>query len=175
MKIRRLTPTSRKKLQKPWGILIRGSPEQILEEFRKMVKEEKPSKIISVGDKVSQFLAAHGFPVHMFIVDGKVMRKPVVLSVLSADEVLRVENPAGVITEQAFNTVMRAASRNRRIKIFVEGEEDLLAVPAALGAPEGAFLVYGQPGEGMVVVKVTAELKRLAREIYEEMEEVSKS
>lgn len=175
MKIRRLTHTLRKKLQKPWGVLIRGSAEQILDKFRRMVEEEKPSKIISVGDKVSQFLAAHGFNVQLFIIDGKVMRKPTALSLLSTDETLRVENPAGVITEQAFDTVMRAASQNLRIKILVEGEEDLLAIPAVLGAPKGAFLIYGQPGEGIVVVKVTADLKRLAREIYEKMEKVSKS
>ena len=39
--------------------------------------------------------------------------------------------------------------------LLVDGEEDLATLPAVLAAPDGASVVYGQPGEGMVLVTVT--------------------
>jgi len=56
--------------------------------------------------------------------------------------------------------------------IVVEGEEDLLALPAVLEAPDQAFVIYGQPLQGIVVIVATASVKaeveaiigRMARE-----------
>jgi uncharacterized protein (UPF0218 family) len=54
-------------------------------------------------------------------------------------------------------------------KIIVEGEEDLAALPALMLAPEGALVLYGQPGEGIVAVRAGRESASRAREIYSRM------
>jgi hypothetical protein len=46
--------------------------------------------------------------------------------------------------------------------ILVEGEEDLAVIPLILAAPEGAMVLYGQPGEGVVVCEVTDAAKEKA-------------
>ncbi len=59
--------------------------------------------------------------------------------------------------------------------MVVDGEEDLLTLVAVLCAPENSLVVYGQPHEGIVVVKVTEKTKRKIRRIVEAMETFSKS
>ena len=135
-----------------------------------MIQEAKPQKIICVGDKVSETLVRHGFDVQLFIVDGKIMRQSTVLQNFQVEKVLRVRNPAGMITEEAFHIVMEAAKGTQRTSVLVDGEEDLLVIPAVLGAPENAFVIYGQPHEGIVVVQATAKIKKLTRKILGEME-----
>lgn len=46
--------------------------------------------------------------------------------------------------------------------ILIDGEEDLLVLPAIIYAPLGARVYYGQPGEGLVEVVVTHRKKRQA-------------
>jgi uncharacterized protein (UPF0218 family) len=53
--------------------------------------------------------------------------------------------------------------------IVVDGEEDLLTLAAVLFAPDKAFVVYGQPHEGVVVVKVTEEKRAEAQELLDSM------
>ena len=57
-----------------------------------------------------------------------------------------------------------------RIRIEVEGEEDLAALPAILMAPAGANVIYGLPSHGMVVVKVGEKEKEVVRKFIEKME-----
>jgi uncharacterized protein (UPF0218 family) len=57
----------------------------------------------------------------------------------------------------------------------VDGEEDLLTLVAVLYAPENAVVVYGQPYEGIVLVKVSPEKKAEALEFLKAMENCSKS
>ncbi|MCW4027273.1 MAG: GTP-dependent dephospho-CoA kinase family protein, partial [Candidatus Bathyarchaeota archaeon] len=58
-----------------------------------------------------------------------------------------------------------------RVKVLVEGEEDLLTLVAVLSAPLGSLVVYGQPRTGIVGVGVTEAAKRKFRGIVERMEE----
>jgi uncharacterized protein (UPF0218 family) len=53
--------------------------------------------------------------------------------------------------------------------LHVEGEEDLAAVPAVIVAPAGASVVYGQPGEGMVLVDAD-EVRDEARDLLRRMD-----
>lgn len=61
-------------------------------------------------------------------------------------------------------------AREEPTTILVEGEEDLVALPAIAVAPEGAHVVYGQPGEGMVHVDVTDDHRREMRDLLERFE-----
>jgi uncharacterized protein (UPF0218 family) len=55
------------------------------------------------------------------------------------------------------------------VVIRVEGEEDLLALPAAMLAAVGSMIIYGQPLVGLVVIRVTPETRSEVRELMESM------
>ncbi|MEM3769930.1 MAG: DUF359 domain-containing protein [Candidatus Bathyarchaeia archaeon] len=162
--------TLRRKLKKPLGTLIRGSFEETIQKFKQIVDDEKPPRIISIGDAVSKSLVENGISLNLIIVDNRVMRENITPVPLSAEVEKRVKNPAGSITFEALNTIKETLEDNRKTKIVVEGEEDLLALCAILYAPENSFVVYGQPHEGMVAVKVTKQKKREVARILKAME-----
>ena len=64
-----------------------------------------------------------------------------------------------------------------QVETFVNGqplstaEEDLLAIPAILESPDKAFIVYGQPSRGVVVVTASSEVKHEVREMMNRMTE----
>jgi len=70
---------------------------------------------------------------------------------------------------------VRALEDDELVHIVVDGEEDLLVIVAVLYAPEGSLVVYGQPGEGIVVVRVTGEKRAEAVGILKAMEIVRKA
>jgi len=171
----RLTPELRRKLKKPLGMLIQGSFNETIKKFKDIVEKEKPPRIISVGDTVSKNLLKNNIFPQLSIVDNRVMRKSIKPVALGADETATVENPPGTITQEALTTIQEALESSRRVKIVVDGEEDLLTLIAVLHAPENSFIVYGQPREGVVIVKATREKKAEVAEILKAMESVSKS
>jgi hypothetical protein len=170
IKIRRLTPALREKLKSPIGLLIQGTSDETMKKLRELMKKEKPSRIISVGDVVSSNMTKHGISPQIMIVDNRVMRKRITPISLDADQTLHVKNPPGTLTDQAWSTIQEALSQTQRTKIVVDGEEDLLTIIATLHAPEGSLVVYGQPREGIVVVKVTKQKKEMLQRIVEAME-----
>jgi uncharacterized protein (UPF0218 family) len=170
-----LTPELRAKLQKPIGTLIRGSFAETIKRFKEMAEKEKPTVIISVGDTVSKNLVKNDVSLRLSIVDNKVMRRTKQPIPLTADKTIRVKNPPGTITEEALAAVCEAVKSDCRVKIVVDGEEDLLTLAAVLYAPENAFVVYGQPYEGIVAVRVTPEKKGEVARILKAMENVRKA
>ena len=70
---------------------------------------------------------------------------------------------------EAWNTVKRGM-KEREAVIVVDGEEDLLTLPAIVESPDDAFVVYGQPYEGLVVVTATAAKKREILEMMNAMQ-----
>jgi hypothetical protein len=62
---------------------------------------------------------------------------------------------------------------NRRTRIIVEGEEDLAVIPLICLLPENSLVVYGQPDEGVVAIRVTEDKKILIHDILGRMEKVN--
>ena len=85
------------------------------------------------------------------------------------EKTVYVDNPQGTITLEAILAIKKALEENEHTHIVVKGEEDLLTLIAVLYAPENAFVVYGQPYCGIVVVKVTLERKARAQEFLNAM------
>jgi len=170
----RLTPKLRKKLKNPIGTLIRGSSNETMKKLKDLVEKEKPPMIISVGDNVSNNLTKNNVFPNLSIVDNKVMRRRIEPIALTAEKTIYIKNPPGTITEEAMRTIQETSMNSSRVKIVVDGEEDLLALAAALYAPENSFIVYGQPHEGIVVVKATKQKKAEVTEILKAMEEFEK-
>lgn len=170
-----LTPELRIRLKKPLGMLIQGSFNETMTRVRGMIEREKPPAVISVGDTVSRNLVENGVLPKLAIVDNKVMRKKTRPVDLPAEKEVVAVNPAGTITEEAINAVRDALNRDVNVKILVDGEEDLLTLIAVLYAPENAFVIYGQPRQGAVLIKVTREKRKEIEEILKAMETVRKA
>lgn len=170
-----LTSELRRKLKEPIGTLIRGSFKETMKRFRNVVEKENPPSIICVGDTVSKnLMKTHIFP-QLSIVDNKVMRRRINPVQLVAEETIYTRNPPGTITEEACKKIHEALTSPRRIKMVVDGEEDLLTLIAVLYAPENSLIVYGQPYEGIVVVKASAEKKKEVALLLKAMENLSKT
>jgi uncharacterized protein (UPF0218 family) len=165
----------REELKKPQGVLIKGSFKEAMEKLRVVVDKEQPTVIISVGDAVSGNMINQGFSPDVLVVDNKIMREPVQPIEVDTDHILHASNPPGTITEEAQAIIKCALKKKGQTKVVIDGEEDLLAVVTVLFAPENAFVVYGQPHEGIVVVKVNDETRENMRRIVDSMEESSKS
>jgi uncharacterized protein (UPF0218 family) len=132
------------------------------------VQKTKPSKVTTVGDVVSRETLAAGIPVNLRIVDQMTLRKPINQIEIKAERTYRVRNPAGVITKEAWDTIKQAVLDKEAV-IYVEGEEDLLAIPAILESPDKAIVVYGQPSQGVVVVTTSPDLKMEVRKMVNRM------
>jgi uncharacterized protein (UPF0218 family) len=174
-RIRLLTDELRKELKKPQGLLIEGPFQETMERLKELVEKEKPSLIISVGDIVSSHMVEHGISLDILLVDNKTMREPIQPIAVDVDQTLYAKNPPGAITDEAWAAVRQAIRQKGRTKVIIDGEEDLLTLVTVLSAPADAFVVYGQPRVGVVVVKVTEEAKETMRRIVDSMVDSSKS
>jgi uncharacterized protein (UPF0218 family) len=170
----RVNSELRVKLKEPFGKLIRGSFAETMEKMQIIVKREKPPRIVSVGDIVSRNLHEHQINPQLSITDNKRMRKRIKPITFTGKNAVYVKNPRGTITEEAIKAIREALERDARVHVIVDGEEDLLTLIAVLYAPENSLVVYGQPYEGIVVIKITAEKKAEAKEILETMKQFEK-
>ena len=159
-----LLPESlREKLKKPFGKLHPNI---------KSAKKDISGYVIAVGDKVSVGLIMEGIQPDICVYDGKTKRQ----SIAIPDEIkkfgaveIKVKNPAGMIAFEAVSAIRSAIRSGRKTNIFVDGEEDLLALSAIVDAPKNAIIIYGQPDEGVVVVKSDLKTKAKAKKILDEM------
>ena len=164
-----LTPELRMKLKEPFGNLIQGAPDETMGRLKEIVEKEKPSRIISVGDVVSRNLHKHSIHPQLTIIDNISLREQAMPQEAAVQKTVCVDNPQGTITQEAILAVKEALEKNAHTHIVVRGEEDLLTLIAVLYAPENAFVVYGQPYSGIVVVKVTSQKKAQAQEFLNAM------
>lgn len=152
----RLPGYMRAALKEPLGVLIRERDVD-----RGAVSSMASSPVITVGDRTTERLLGWGLRVDLQIIDGaerRARRSPPPLPRGTAQE--RCSNPPGTVSDAAVESVRRALGSSSPVRILVEGEEDLLALPACALAPDGASLFYGQPGEGMVAVRVGPGVRR---------------
>lgn len=158
------------RLKTPLGKLITGAPSETMPKLKLHVQTTKPPKLTTVGDVVSRETLASGIPVNLRIVDQMTLRRRINQVEIKAERIYRVSNPAGVITREAWDAI-KQAFRDREAVIYVEGEEDLLAIPAILESPDFAIVVYGQPSRGIVIVTVSRDIRRDVGAIVNRMTE----
>jgi len=170
MKTRILTPPLREKLKSPLGLLIKGSFNETMRKLKELIEKEKPLMIISVGDIVSGNMIKHGIFPQVLIVDNKAMREPVTPISVQSYQTLHAKNPPGTLTDEAWFVTQEALKQEKLTRVLIDGEEDTLTMVTVLCAPVNSFVVYGQPHDGIVVVKVTEREKEMVRQIVEAME-----
>jgi uncharacterized protein (UPF0218 family) len=159
-------------MKKPLGTLYVGSGSDTIEKLKGELAG--PTRLISVGDVTTFHLLEAGIFPDICIVDNRTKREPVAthMSTRNMDKVyeeVSVDNPAGIISDELIKTLCEAFAARKPIRIFVRGEEDLATLPVILLAPIGAVVLYGQPDEGVVLVKVTRQKKRELRELFEKL------
>ena len=163
----------RSELKKPLGELVRGElPRPYI-----LVKEklEKAPYLITVGDVVTENVLKLGIKPSVAIYDHKTERSEYNPEIEFDAVILTANNPPATITKALLNAIRKSielAKRGLKVHIKVHGEEDLAAIPAVLYAPLNSLVVYGQPKEGIVLIKVTPECKRRCAEILRRMEVV---
>ena len=164
----RLADHLREELKKPLGILVKKGKEA------DYIKKNLLNKdfVITVGDRTTEsFVLAGGKP-KLEIVDLKEMRSTRVKTETAAEEIIKVRNEAGTISDEAIEVIKNSLNSPKRIRIEIDGEEDLLGIPCIIYAPEGSYVLYGQPNEGLVVVRVDRNMKDKANAILLSMEKV---
>ena len=166
----RPAPSDLVRLKTPLGQLFPGTPRETMPRLKMLVQQSKPSKVTTVGDVVSRETLVAGIQVNLRIVDQMTLRKRINPVEIKAERTYRVKNPAGVITSEAWDTI-REALKDREAVIFVDGEEDLLAIPAVLESLDNALVVYGQPSKGLVVITASPGTKSEVRKIMNRMTE----
>jgi len=146
-------------LKAPLGTLISGEPYEIAEQLVDIINRERPRKVLAVGDTVTSTMVKHGINADVYIVDNRIMREKVKPTSIKGVNRVYVRNPSGTITSEAWKAIKEVAGAPSRTKIIVDGEEDLLVLPAVMFAPQGSLVLYGQPHRGVVLVRVTKEKK----------------
>ncbi|GAB3670992.1 GTP-dependent dephospho-CoA kinase family protein [Halopiger thermotolerans] len=129
--------------------------------------------LIAVGDVVTYHLLEAGRAPDVALVDERTEREAVdeeVRETIAAETHLEAVNPPAEISAEVIEALLEALARDEPTTILVEGEEDLVVLPAIVAAPEGASVVYGQPGEGMVHVRVTDDHRERMRALLERFE-----
>lgn len=154
----------REELRKPFGSIIKKASEL----------PDETRRIICVGDFVTITLLDAGLRPFLSIVDSKMERESrpdIKKRIEEADggtKKIRVPNRPGTISEELWKSLEEAIGGWDRIRIEVDGEEDLAALAAIFLSGPGELVVYGQPGVGMVVVKPEG-VKSRVRKILEVM------
>lgn len=172
IQIHLLAEEQRVQLKMPLGILLKGTFEQTLKEFEQIARKKKPSMIISVGDALSRALIENSIFPKVLVLDYKIMRESASPFVITGYITMRLQNNPGTISDDAWTIIASAIKHENKVRVVVEGEEDLLTLVAILEAPEKTLVVYGQPREGMVVVEVTPQKQSEVKKIVDSMEYV---
>jgi len=119
--------------------------------------------VYTVGDVVTHHLIQQGIVPAIAIIDGHTRREPCNRSPAVFRKRCGARNPAGTLTGELRNILDAAvADPDTEVLILVDGEEDLAVIPLILSAPEGVVVLYGQPGEGVVVCEVNEAAKEKA-------------
>lgn len=186
-----LPEVMREELRKPLGKVISGSVNQLNQVAQKVIQSLSqfkilPQIIISVGDIITLSLIRQKYIPHISIIDLRSRRESIqrekIYETIQLEcgpaspagrrtkvAYVKTQNKAGEINLEAGKRIKEAIHDsifdNKKSVIEVEGEEDLLALPAILFAPLHSIILYGQWNLGVVAVEVTEEKKKEVKQL----------
>ena len=157
----------RDQLKTPLGNLINDNDPNKENTIKKISVE---SVLITVGDRTTENILQLGIKPQIQIIDGLEKRNQ---RIVPTDDTINTKlscrNPPGEITEESIQIIKKAVSSEPPVRITVDGEEDLLVIPACIFAPENSGVMYGQPNEGLVIVTITPEIRAKVQKILDAM------
>ncbi|GKS67370.1 hypothetical protein YTPLAS73_09170 [Nitrosarchaeum sp.] len=164
----KLPDSLRDQLKIPIGILI---PESQVSKSNVEKHLEKNSYIITVGDRTTEKMISYDLVPSLQIIDNyekRVKREPTMSPIMYTEFVCK--NPATEITSASIEIIKKAFASKTPVRLTVVGEEDLLVIPVCIHAPENSVVLYGQPNEGLVIVKITPEIRNKTQRLLDLME-----
>jgi uncharacterized protein (UPF0218 family) len=160
-------------LKRPLGELVRYNQTGKL----KIIElREEASKFITVGDTTTARVVSFGVVPEVSVIDGLEKRSAATRSVSKLKTMIRAlldeelieyscKNRAGTLSFEALGVVLRALTSNAPVLVKVTGEEDLITLPLVAYAPIGSTILYGQPSQGIVVVRVENQIQETAKHL----------
>lgn len=150
----RIPEQVRKELKRPLG--------KLHSDFSEIRELSKTHRVISVGDVCTLGLLAMGIKPHLAVFDHLFMRrrlKPGMIRILELHfkEPRKYKNMPGTLSETLISKAPELLEDGGAV--LIDGEEDLTALAFMLAAGKKDIIIYGQPDEGMVVVKPDKKLK----------------
>jgi len=164
-----LPPEMRDELRKPLGKVYAGQDEDLNRAanlVRSNLLREEGERLFTIGDISTSSLRAVGVEPNIAVIDNR-SRRHDLKDVLVSEE--QVSNRPGTISKNAVSKLYKyiadVTKSKRSLTLEIQGEEDLLALPAILLSPLNTWVVYGQYDLGLVVTLVTEEKKDQVRSI----------
>lgn len=157
----KITEELRAELKEPLGRMAS------IEEVAKTNK-----KIVAVGDVVALSLLKKGVKPFVAVFDFKNLRKEIERSekqklISNFPNATKVVNPPGTLNEKIFDTARKLLKTGGAL--FVDGEEDLVALAFLRSLEDGFILTYGIFGKGVVAVEGGEKTKKMAKGIIKRM------
>ncbi len=154
----------------PLGIAIsREAPESII----RVRSEYDDHFLITVGDVVTLNAIRYWKVPNLAFMDLKTRRTiGMGMETKGFDKVVNVVNRPATLSIDVINAVrsaMREAVGGLRVLIQVDGEEDLLAIPAVLLAPRGSLVLYGLYTGYLIAIPVNDEYKLAMLKLFSMM------
>lgn len=150
----------------PLGVLL---PENQTDKQNILKHIQENQYLITVGDRTTEKMMEFDLIPSLQIVDGMEKREKREPPKLENATEITVDNPAAEITPQSIDVIKKAFSMQPPVRILVNGEEDLLVLPVCVYSPENSVVLYGQPNEGLVIVKITPEIRNKAQSLLDLM------
>jgi GTP-dependent dephospho-CoA kinase len=151
-------------LKRPFGTLVadKDVTRQKISSILGGIKD-----VIAVGDATTERLISFGMTPQIAVIDGIEQRSKSDKSIDYHAKEMSCTNPPGTISMEAVHVLQNALETPPPVRVKVHGEEDLLALPLFSMAPEGSAVLYGQPLEGLVIVKITEQKQKQARDLID--------
>ena len=161
-------------LKKPFGELIKQE-EISKQKINSLVKDSKA--LITVGDATTEKIISFGLTPDLSIIDcverrirrteSKILELKTFFLTTTKFKQYQCKNPKGTITKEAYITIKKILMKGEQAIIFIDGEEDMLALAVFALAPLDSVVFYGQPLEGVVSVKINAKIKNKSRHLLD--------
>ena len=155
-----VSPDDLQRLKTPFGKLIQDrdvTKSQIISDIK------GAKKVITVGDATTERLISIGIIPDVSVIDGKERRSATDRQIRYPAKEFNCVNPPGTIARKAIDVLKQAIKGTHPVRVRVDGEEDMLALPLFRFAPIGSVVLYGQPREGLFIVKITLSKKEEAK------------
>jgi hypothetical protein len=162
-----LPDSLREQMKIPLGVLLPESQAN-KQNIQKFLSDD--SYVITVGDRTTEKMIDFNLIPSLQIIDGQEKRKKREPPKIANAVELQVDNPASEITLSCIDLIKKAFDMKPPIRINVNGEEDLLVLPVCIYAPENSIVLYGQPNEGLVIVKITPQIRNKTQTLLDSME-----
>ena len=160
-----LSEAFKEKLRKPMGKIYKSVGAIFTLSAGRQESPKKPVMVITVGDIIAMELEKKGLVPDVKIIDYKTRRVSLKGTVPFKKGQSLINQP-GTINPQAAKAIKSAINKylieGKKQTIIINGEEDLLALPAILFAPLNSLVLHGHWQYGIIVVSITETIKTKA-------------